>query len=197
MHVVPEVARILASEPLLRLLKEYTRPGGTILTGECDLMVNTTSGWHKDITKEMGFDQRISDDESFRVYKVALYLQDQDETSRSRQIPDKNHFLLRLSKMVHAGAVGNQLVSLRYDDPDGCLHDLRTCGNMDLCVRKRRQASWRAADQPQPRNRKEIVRQQHHDDPVGLNSPDRRKRWQQNGTYEASLRLRLRTRCRL
>ena len=84
MHTVPGVAQILTSDTILHLLKQITQPLDVVLTGECDLMINTTSTWHKDITQHPVYrDGRIFSDEGFRVYKVAFYLQDQDETSRA------------------------------------------------------------------------------------------------------------------
>ena len=84
MHTVPAVAQILTSDPILHLFKQVTQPLDVVLTGECDLMINTTSTWHKDITHHPVYmDERIFADEGFRVYKVAFYLQDQDETSRA------------------------------------------------------------------------------------------------------------------
>lgn len=84
MHAVPAVAEILTSDSILHVLQEITQPLDVVLTGECDLMINTTSTWHKDITHHPVYmDGRIFADESFRVYKVAFYLQDQGETSRA------------------------------------------------------------------------------------------------------------------
>lgn len=84
MHAVPGVADILTSDPVLGMLKEITQPLNVMLTGECDLMINTTSTWHKDITQHPVYkDGRIFADEAFRVFKVAFYLQDQGETSRA------------------------------------------------------------------------------------------------------------------
>ena len=84
MHAVPGVAQILTSDAVLRVLKEITQPLDVVLTGECDLMINTTSTWHKDITHHPVYmDGRIFTDADFRVYKLAFYLQDQDETSRA------------------------------------------------------------------------------------------------------------------
>jgi hypothetical protein len=84
MHAVPAVAGILTSASILHVLQDITQPLDVVLTGECDLMINTTSTWHKDITHHPVYqDGRIFDDEHFRVYKIAFYLQDQGETSRA------------------------------------------------------------------------------------------------------------------
>jgi hypothetical protein len=81
LHVVPEVASVLLSEPIADVLRRHCSSGVVLLTGECDLMMNTTSGWHKDITPDMKFGPILFEDREFGVYKLAIYLQDQQETS--------------------------------------------------------------------------------------------------------------------
>ncbi|ARO23306.1 MULTISPECIES: phytanoyl-CoA dioxygenase [unclassified Rhizobium] len=82
MYVAEEIAKFLTSDVILSRLKEITRPLDVILTGECDMMINTTSSWHNDVPHHPGcIDGTIFADESFRVYKIAFYLQDQDENS--------------------------------------------------------------------------------------------------------------------
>lgn len=84
MYAVEEVAKFLTSSPILNHLKEITQPLDVVLTGECDLMINTTSSWHNDVPHHPAcLDGSIFSDESFRVYKIAFYLQDQDEDSRA------------------------------------------------------------------------------------------------------------------
>ncbi|WP_312862241.1 phytanoyl-CoA dioxygenase family protein [Rhizobium sp. P32RR-XVIII] len=84
MYVVEEVAKLLTSDTILNRLKEITHPLEVVLTGECDLMINTTSSWHHDVPHHRAsLDGSIFSDESFRVYKIAFYLQDQDENSRA------------------------------------------------------------------------------------------------------------------
>ncbi|MBZ9936051.1 phytanoyl-CoA dioxygenase [Mesorhizobium sp. BR1-1-16] len=84
MHVVPGLAEILTSESVLRVLKEIAHPLDVELTFECDVMINTTSTWHKDIVHHPAFkDSGIFSDDAFRVYKMAFYLQEQESTSRS------------------------------------------------------------------------------------------------------------------
>ncbi len=83
LHTLPAVARILSSNAVLDLVTQVTLPDRAVLTGECDLMINTLSGWHKDITDDMRLDRGIFRDPSFRVFKIAFYLQDQGETSRA------------------------------------------------------------------------------------------------------------------
>ncbi|MBB3657693.1 hypothetical protein FHX15_002935 [Rhizobium sp. BK650] len=82
MYVAEEVAKFLTSDTVLNRLKEITRPLDVVLTGECDLMINTTSSWHHDVPHHRRCtDGSIFSDESFRVYKIAFYLQDQGENS--------------------------------------------------------------------------------------------------------------------
>jgi hypothetical protein len=84
MHAVPHVGKIMTSDRVLDLLQGITEPHDVMLTGECDVMMNTTSTWHKDITHHpLAAERRVFEDETFRVYKIAVYLQDQDEHSRA------------------------------------------------------------------------------------------------------------------
>lgn len=82
MNISPDIARILSSEAVMNLLRRCTSPQGPVLTGECDLMANTTSRWHKDITDAMGLGDTIYEDPGFEVYKLAIYLQDQKAGTR-------------------------------------------------------------------------------------------------------------------
>lgn len=95
MNSISEVANIMASDSIVRSLKEITHPVDVLLTGECDIMINTTSTWHKDITHHpLYLDGRIFNDESFRVYKIAFYLQDQDQDSRATlKVKPKSHLM--------------------------------------------------------------------------------------------------------
>jgi hypothetical protein len=91
MHVLPAVARVLASDEIARVLRAYTAGGKPILTGECDLTMNTTGDWHKDIVEDMHL-EAAADDEAFSVYKLAIYLQDQPATSRDvLKVRPKSH----------------------------------------------------------------------------------------------------------
>lgn len=84
MYVVDEVAKFMTSNTILSRLKDITQPLDVVLTGECDLMINTTSSWHNDVPHHPRcVDGSIFSDESFRVYKIAFYLQDQDENSNA------------------------------------------------------------------------------------------------------------------
>ncbi|QUS35101.1 hypothetical protein [Falsirhodobacter algicola] len=81
LHAVPEVSRVLLSDAIIEVMRRHTPDGHVLLTGECDLMMNTTSGWHKDVTSDMRMGNAIFADPDFAVYKLAIYLQDQDEGS--------------------------------------------------------------------------------------------------------------------
>jgi hypothetical protein len=84
MYVAEEIARLLTSAPILDRLKVITRPLDVVLTGECDMMINTTSTWHNDVPHHArGIDGSLFSDRNFRVYKIAFYLQDQAEDSPS------------------------------------------------------------------------------------------------------------------
>jgi hypothetical protein len=82
MHSLKSVAHLLSSEHILDIVKQCTHPDPAVLTGECDLLTNTTGGWHKDITSEMGLGTSIYGDLAFKIFKVAIYLQDQGKNSR-------------------------------------------------------------------------------------------------------------------
>lgn len=101
MYVVEEVAKLLTSDTILNRLKEITHPLDLVLTGECDLMINTTSSWHHDVPHHpASLDGSIFSDESFRVYKIAFYLQDQDENSRATlKVRARSHLKARAQNM--------------------------------------------------------------------------------------------------
>jgi hypothetical protein len=83
MYVEEEIAKLLTTDTILNRLKDITHPLDVVLTGECDMMINTTSSWHTDVPHHSRcIDGSIFSDENFRVYKIAFYLQDQDENSR-------------------------------------------------------------------------------------------------------------------
>lgn len=77
-HAVPEVARLLLSERVAEVIRRHTPEGTVLLTGECDMMMNTASRWHKDVTPDMRMGDGIFGDRDFAVYKIAIYLQDQE-----------------------------------------------------------------------------------------------------------------------
>lgn len=81
-NLSPEVARILCSPPVMDVIKDCTSPDAPVLTGECDLTLNTTAGWHKDITENMKFGSAVYDRDDFAVYKMGIYLQDQPADAR-------------------------------------------------------------------------------------------------------------------
>ena len=91
MHVLPAVARLLASDEIVRILRAYTAGGKPILTGECDLTMNTIAGWHKDLLEDMHL-EAAADDDAFLVRKLAIYLQDQPAGSREvLKVRPKSH----------------------------------------------------------------------------------------------------------
>jgi len=112
MHAVPEVGKILASDAVLDVLQQVTHPHDVVLTGECDIMMNTTSTWHKDITHHPLFrDGRVFTDEAFRIYKIAFYLQDQDDRSRATlKVRPKSH------RLEHGEDMPVQPASVRAGD---------------------------------------------------------------------------------
>lgn len=81
MHVLPAVARLMASDKIVQVLRAYTAGENPILTGECDFTMNTMADWHKDLVEDMHLEAAV-DDESFSVYKLAIYLQDQPADSK-------------------------------------------------------------------------------------------------------------------
>lgn len=84
LYEAENVARLMTSDKVLSHLKKLTQPLDVVLTGECDLMINTTSSWHTDVPHHpASSDGSLFSDESFRVYKIAFYLQDQPEDART------------------------------------------------------------------------------------------------------------------
>jgi hypothetical protein len=78
---VPDIETIIASDSVRRHLARATEPLAFRLTDICDLALNTTSQWHKDVAHFNDVDGHAFTDEGFRFYKIAFYLQEQDETS--------------------------------------------------------------------------------------------------------------------
>jgi hypothetical protein len=76
-HAIPAVARALLSDRLLDIVAACTAPEPPVLTGECDIHANILSRWHKDIHNEWQLTSAIYDSETWRVFKAAVYLQDQ------------------------------------------------------------------------------------------------------------------------
>ncbi len=93
MYTTEEVARFLTSDVILARLKEITDPLEVVLTGECDLMINTTSSWHNDVPHHPRCkDGSIFADDTFRVYKIAFYLQDQgDDSPATLKVRPRSH----------------------------------------------------------------------------------------------------------
>lgn len=81
LHNVSGLAQAALTEDLAQVIRSHTCPTEPLLTGECDIMMNTTSGWHKDITPDMNMGTDVFHNQDFAVYKVGIYLQDQDDGS--------------------------------------------------------------------------------------------------------------------
>jgi hypothetical protein len=81
MEKVPDIETIIASGSVRRHLARATEPLAFRLTDICDLALNTTSQWHKDVVHFNDIDGHAFTDEGFQFYKIAFYLQDQDDTS--------------------------------------------------------------------------------------------------------------------
>jgi hypothetical protein len=106
LYLVEDIAKFLTSDMILNRLKDITNPLDVVLTGECDLMINTTSSWHNDVPHHPACaDGSIFADENFRVYKIAFYLQDQDETSRATlKVRPKSHLKALTQSMPEKAA---------------------------------------------------------------------------------------------
>lgn len=78
---VLDIETIIASDSVCRHLARATEPLAFKLTDICDLALNTTSQWHKDVVHFNDIDGNTFTDDDFRFYKIAFYLQDQDEAS--------------------------------------------------------------------------------------------------------------------
>jgi len=78
---VPHIEKIIASDSVRRILARATEPFKSELTDICDLAINTISKWHKDVAHCIDINGHAFADQDFQYYKIAFYLQDQDETS--------------------------------------------------------------------------------------------------------------------
>jgi hypothetical protein len=105
MYVEEEIAKFLTSDMILNRLKEITQPLDVVLTGECDMMINTTSSWHNDVPHHPAcIDGTIFSDESFKVYKIAFYLQNQEENSPATlKVRPKSHLKGLVKSMPEVG----------------------------------------------------------------------------------------------
>jgi hypothetical protein len=104
---VPHIDKIIASDTVCQILARATEPAKSELTDICDLAINTTSQWHKD-TSHFACDLagRSFTDEGFRLYKVAFYLQDQDEVSRATlKVRPGSHRSLSITELPEKAAV--------------------------------------------------------------------------------------------
>lgn len=140
MYAVEDVAKCLTSEAILDRLKEIMQPSDVVLTGECDLMINTTSSWHTDVPHyRSAIDGSIFRDETFKVYKIAFYLQDQDESSHATlKVRPRSHLKGRLQSLPE------KPIGVRAGD--AIIFDVRIehAGQMPTAVDKilRRSCEW-------------------------------------------------------
>lgn len=77
LQAVDGLAATALSADLAEVIRAHVGHSTPLLTGECDVMMNTTSGWHKDITPDMNLGSSLFEADDFAVYKVGIYLQDQ------------------------------------------------------------------------------------------------------------------------
>jgi hypothetical protein len=117
LYVAEEVARFLTSNVILNHHKEITQPLDVVLTGECDMMINTTSSWHNDVPHHPAcIDETISADVSFGVYKIAFYLQDQDENSPATlKVRPRSHLRGLVKSMPEKGLGGRAGDAIIFD----------------------------------------------------------------------------------
>ena len=104
---VPHIDEIIASDSVRRILARATEPFKSELTDICDLAINTTSQWHKDTSHfACDLEGRSFTEEGFRLYKIAFYLQDQDEGSPATlKIRPGSHRSLSLTELPEKAAV--------------------------------------------------------------------------------------------
>lgn len=104
---VPHIDKIIASDSVRQILARATEPFKSELTDICDLAINTTSQWHKDTSHfACDLEGRSFTEEGFRLYKIAFYLQDQDEISRATlKVRPGSHRSLSLTELPEKAAV--------------------------------------------------------------------------------------------
>ncbi len=76
--LVPGLREVIAHPRVVTLFKSLIGKENTVFTGHCDIHMNMLSGWHRDSGEAFGgyFTGDYIPDESVRVYKMAVYLQD-------------------------------------------------------------------------------------------------------------------------
>ena len=108
MQRVPDLAKIIINDRFLAMMMSCTSPNMPLLTGECDLHMNTLSKWHKDIDvdnqgewKELAYRP-----DGWGVFKAALYLQPQSSrSSNALKVRPKSH-KYRLGAVTQTEALG-------------------------------------------------------------------------------------------
>lgn len=75
LHTVPGLGRILLGDRLLATMASLVRTETVLMTGECDVNVDVTSGWHKDVNEDWNLGDALFGP-GWTVYKAAVYLQD-------------------------------------------------------------------------------------------------------------------------
>jgi hypothetical protein len=75
---VPDLGFVFSHSRVVRLFKSLIVNGPTVFTGHCDIHMNMLSGWHRDSGEAYGgyFSGDYMADETCRVFKMAIYLQD-------------------------------------------------------------------------------------------------------------------------
>ncbi len=141
-YLVPALAQVLCCDPVIDVMHAVTAPLSPVMTGESFIAADTTSHWHKDISPDLGLGPEIFDTKDFAIFKLAFYLQDQDETSRS---------VLKVRKGSHLRremAPDLPEVALSVRSGDVILFDVRIdhAGQMQSLGEKllRRISQWRA-----------------------------------------------------
>ena len=118
LHRNPEVGEILLRDSFLQLLADCTSPGLPLLTTECDLHLDILSSWHKDVPITEATREGILGERGWRVYKAAIYLQDQPQDSAGT---------LKVRPGSHRQSIGQarEEVSLGMNAGDVLIFDVR------------------------------------------------------------------------
>lgn len=131
---VPHIEKIVVSDSIRHILARVTEPFKSELTDICDLAINTVSQWHKDISHSIDIDGHAFADEDFRFYKIAFYLQDQDEMSRATlKVRPGSHLSLFLTKLPEKAAVTRAGDMIIFDVRIDHLGQLATLTDRLLC----------------------------------------------------------------
>lgn len=74
LHTVPGLGRILLGDRLVATMASLVRTDTVLVTGECDVIVDVTTGWHKDVNESWNLGDAPFGP-AWTVYKAAVYLQ--------------------------------------------------------------------------------------------------------------------------